>query len=89
MMQIVEPTFRSFKKLKNLNITISHYVDHVSIQLNDNTNDNMVFYKSFSDYGVNVIKEIRTFIELFDDEKETKAVSGTTKLYFELINYNW
>jgi hypothetical protein len=49
----------------------------------------MVFHKSFSDYDVNAIEEIHTFVKLFDDEKETKSISGTTKLYFELINYNW
>jgi hypothetical protein len=29
------------------------------------------------------------FIKLFDDEIESKSISGSTKLYFELTNYNW
>lgn len=34
MIQIVEPTFRTYKELKNLDLTICHYVDSVSVQLN-------------------------------------------------------
>ena len=89
MLQVVKPTFTSFKELKNLDLTICHYVDHVSIQLNSKETGYMVFHKSYTDYDANAIEEIRTFVKLFDDEKETKAISGTTKLYFELINYNW
>ncbi len=89
MIQVVEPTFRTHKELKNLDLTISHYVDNVSVQLNSKETGYMVFHKSYTDYDANAIKEIRTFIKLFDDEKETKSVSGSTKLYFELINYNW
>lgn len=89
MIQVVEPTLKTYKKLKNLDLHISHYVDNVSVQLNSTETGYVVFHKSFSDYDSNAIEEIRIFIELFDDEKETKAVSGTTKLYFELINYNW
>jgi len=89
MIQVVEPTFRAFKRLKNLDLTICHYVDHVSIQLNSKETGYMVFHKSYTDYDANAVEEIRTFVKLFDDEKETKAISGATKLYFELINYNW
>ena len=89
MIQVVEPTFRTHKELKNLDLTISHYVDNVSVQLNSKETGYMVFHKSYTDYDANAIKEIRTFVKLFDDEKETKSVSGSTKLYFELINYNW
>lgn len=89
MLQVVEPTFTSYKELKNLDLKICHYVDSVTIQLNSKETGYMVFHKSYTDYDTNAIKEIRTFVELFDDEKETKSVSGTTKLYFELINYNW
>jgi len=89
MFQVVEPTFKTYKELKNLHLTICHYGDSVQVQLNSKETGYMVFHKSFSDYDANAIQEIRTFVELFDDEKETKAVSGTTKLYFELINYNW
>jgi hypothetical protein len=89
MLQVVEPTFRTQKELKNLDLTICHYVDQVSVQLNSKETGYVVFHKSYTDYDANAIKEIRTFIELFDGEKETKSVSGTTKLYFELINYNW
>lgn len=89
MLQVVEPIFRTYKELKNLNLIIDHYVDSVQVQLNSKETGYVVFHKSFSDYDSNAIKEIEAFIKLFDDEKETKAVSGTTKLYFELINYNW
>jgi predicted RND superfamily exporter protein len=34
----------------------------------------MVFNKSYKDYDVNAIEEIRTFVKLFDDEKETKSM---------------
>jgi len=89
MFQVVDPTFRTYKELKNLDLTICHYVDSVQVQLNSKETGYVVFHKSFSDYDSNAIKEIEAFIKLFDDEKETKLVSGTTKLYFELINYNW
>ena len=89
MFQVVEPTFKTYKELKNLDLTICHYVDSVQVQLNSKETGYVVFHKSFSDYDSNAIKEIEAFIKLFDDEKETKLVSGTTKLYFELINYNW
>jgi hypothetical protein len=89
MLAVVEPTFRTFKELNNLDLTICHYVDKVYVQLNDKETGYVVFHKSFSDYDENAIKEIRTFVKMFDDEKETKSVSGVTKLYFELVNYNW
>lgn len=89
MFQVVDPTFRTYKELKNLDLTICHYVDSVQVQLNSKETGYVVFHKSFSDYDSNAIKEIEAFIKLFDDEKEPKLVSGTTKLYFELINYNW
>jgi len=88
-MQVVEPTFETQKELKNLTLTISHYVDSVSIQLNDKKTGYMVYHKSYSEYDENAIKETKVFINLFDDEKESKSVSGSTKLYFEFINYNW
>ena len=88
-MQVVEPTFRTKKDLKNLTLTICHYVDSVSVYLNDKSTGHMIFSKFYNDYDENAIKEIRAFIENFDDEKETKQISGSTKLYFELINYNW
>jgi hypothetical protein len=89
MLQVVKPTFKSFKELKNLNITISHYVDHVSVYLNDRGNGHMVFNRNFSEYDAGAKEEILTFIKLFDDEIENKSISGSTKLYFELTNYNW
>jgi hypothetical protein len=89
MISFVEPTFRTFKKLNNLDLTICHYVDQVSVQLNSIETGYVVFHKSYTDYDENAIKEIRTFVNLFDDEKESRIISGTTKLYFELINYNW
>ena len=88
-MQVVEPTFETQKELKNLTLTISHYVDSVSIQLNDKKTGYMVYHKSYSEYDENAIKETKSFIKLFDDEKESKSVFGSTKLYFEFINYNW
>jgi hypothetical protein len=89
MIQIVDPTFETKRELKNLTLTISHYVDSVSIQLNDKKTGYMVYHKSYSEYDENAIKETKVFINLFDDEKESKSVSGSTKLYFEFINYNW
>jgi hypothetical protein len=89
MMQVVEPTFITQKELRNLTITISHYVDSVSIQVNDKSTGYMVYHKSYKDYDENAIKETRAFIEMFENEKENKSISGSTKLYFELINYNW
>lgn len=89
MLQVVEPTFKFSKELENLKITISHYVDHVSVILNDRVNGNMVFHKNFFEYDAGAKEEILTFIKLFDDEIENKSISGSTKLYFELTNYNW
>lgn len=89
MLQVVEPTFKFSKELENLKITISHYVDHVSVILNDRVNGNMVFHKNFSEYDAGAKEEILTFINLFNDEIENKSISGSTKLYFELVNINW
>jgi len=86
MIQIVDPTFETKKDLKNLSMAIRHYVDSVSIQLNDKSSGSMVYHKSYNDYDETAIKETKSFIEMFDDEKESKSISGSTKLYFELIN---
>ena len=86
MIQIVDPTFETKKDLKNLTLTICHYVDSVSVYLNDKSTGYMVYHKSYFDYDENAVKETKSFIEMFDDEKESKSISGSTKLYFELIN---
>jgi len=88
-MQVIEPTFKTYKELNNLNLTISHYVDSVSVQLNSKETGWMVYHKSYNNYDSTAISEIKEFIRIFDDELESKSVSGSTKLYFELINYNW
>ncbi len=89
MMQIIEPTFKTEKDLKNLILHIKHYVDSVSVTLNSKETGYMVFHKWYKDYDESAVKEIKSFIEVFDDELESKSVKGSTKLYFELINYNW
>lgn len=89
MMQIVEPTFKTEKDLKHLILKIYHYVDSISVTLNSKKTGYMVFHKSYNDYDEGAIKEIKSFIEVFEDELESKSVKGSTKLYFELINYNW
>lgn len=88
-MQIVSPTFSTKIKLQNLTLTIDNYVDSIIVMLNSNETGYMVFSKSYSDYDENAIKEIEEFINLFNDELETKNVKGTTKLYFELSQYRW
>ncbi len=89
MFQVINPTFKTEKDLKNLSLTICHYVDSVTIQINDKSTGYMVYHKSYSDYDENAITETKEFIKTFDDEKETKEISETTKLYFKLINCNW
>ena len=92
-MQVINPTFEYTKELKYLDLTIRHYVDSVSVLLNEKAKPGqfgtMVFSKSYDTYDESAISEIKEFIKIYNDEKEGKEISGSTKLYFELIKENW
>lgn len=88
MLQIVSPKFTTTKELKNLSMTISHYVDSVSIQLRGK-DGYLKYHKSYNSYNESAIDEIKEFIKMYDDQIETNQIADATKLYFELINQNW
>jgi len=88
MFQVINPKFKTLKELKNLTIEISHYTDSVSVVI-CGKDKYVKYHKSYNNYDSEAIAEIKEFIKKYDDEVETKAIEGVTKLYFDLINYNW
>lgn len=89
MFQVIDPIFLTKKELKNLNLTVSYYGDSTSVQLTDKQSAYLKYHKSYSEYDSEAINELKAFVKLYDDEIESKKISETTKLYFEIIKENW
>ena len=75
MYQIVEPKFKSSKRLDNLVISTKCYDESVIVTLHKLEGGEVVFSKTFDSYDKESISEIKSFIDMYNNKIKDEKYS--------------